>query len=405
MKITYLHQYFNTPEMTGGTRSFEIARRLVAKGHEVNIITSSRDSSRNLKYWFETFESGINVHWLPVEYSNHMGYWKRLKAFFRFAFFSAFKARALKADVIFATSTPLTIAIPAIYAARKLKIPMVFEVRDLWPDVPIAMGAIKSPIIKYLSRKLEKWAYSSSEAVIALSPGMASGVAQKGFPVERIFTIPNSADIDLFRPSTELRKNFRKSKGLADDCVLVTYAGTLGRVNNVDYLVELAFKLKEQKRLVFFIVGDGSEISKIEELAKELGVLGVNFFMFPPVRKKEMPSILAASDFAISTVAKISQLEANSANKFFDGLAAGCCMLINHGGWQEDLLLESGAGVRLSRDLNAAAEQMVLMLSDSEGVNQKKVAARKLAEQRFSRDLLAKRFEDVLVRVVAGNAR
>src|SRR5690606_349402 len=123
MKIVYLHQYFNTLEMSGGTRSYEMARRLVAAGHEVHMVTSWRNDDSRSTSWFTTEESGIQVHWLPVPYSNHMSYRERISAFASFAFRSMTKAKELGGEVIFATSTPLTIAIPAVFAARHKKIP------------------------------------------------------------------------------------------------------------------------------------------------------------------------------------------------------------------------------------------------------------------------------------------
>ena len=85
MKIIYLHQYFNTPDMSGGTRSYEMARRFVAEGHEVHMITSFREA-RDDQVWFENEVAGIHIHWLPVEYSNNMAFSDRIKAFFKFAF-------------------------------------------------------------------------------------------------------------------------------------------------------------------------------------------------------------------------------------------------------------------------------------------------------------------------------
>src|SRR5690554_4062815 len=121
--------------MSGGTRSYEMARRMVAAGHEVHMVTSIRNNDSNQKSWLSTDEAGINVHWYPVPYSNHMSFLQRIKAFFAFAFAARQKAASLQGDVVFATSTPLTIALPAVFTARKLKVPMVFEVRDLWPEM------------------------------------------------------------------------------------------------------------------------------------------------------------------------------------------------------------------------------------------------------------------------------
>jgi len=179
MKIIYLHQYFNTPEMSGGVRSYDIAKHLVDNDHTVEMVTTNRSSS-NSGDWKISNEDGINVHWLSLFYSNKLSYFKRLLAFFSFAYHAAKKGSKLQGDVIFATSTPLTIAIPALYISWKKSIPMVFEVRDLWPDVPIAVGAIKNPIVKYLAKLLESYTYKKSKAVIALSDGMKDGVIKAG---------------------------------------------------------------------------------------------------------------------------------------------------------------------------------------------------------------------------------
>src|SRR5690606_2268049 len=110
-------QYFNTPRMAGSTRSYEMARRLTEWGHDVHMVTSWREPARTTD-WFTTTEAGIQVHWLPVPYSNHMSYAERIRAFSRFAFHAARRALSLPADVVFASSTPLTIALPGVYAAR-----------------------------------------------------------------------------------------------------------------------------------------------------------------------------------------------------------------------------------------------------------------------------------------------
>jgi len=151
MKIIYLHQYFNTPKMSGGTRSYEMARRLVAAGHEVHMITSDRSLNRAFQGWKEEEIEGINVCWYSNKYSNSFGIFRRLLAFFQFAFATMRKVRTMDADLIFATSTPLTIAIPGVYASKSKSVPLVFEVRDLWPELPIALGVISNPLMKFLA--------------------------------------------------------------------------------------------------------------------------------------------------------------------------------------------------------------------------------------------------------------
>ncbi|GAA4587652.1 hypothetical protein GCM10023107_06670 [Actinoplanes octamycinicus] len=155
MRITYIHQYFKTPGMAGGTRSYELARRLVARGHEVHMITGAPDGVRA----GISTEAGIVVHWLPVPYRNAMSYRRRIWAFLGFVGRSAVVAGRLRHDLVFVTSTPLTVAIPGVYAALRRRVPMVLEVRDVWPELPIALGALRSPVSRWAARRLEAWAY------------------------------------------------------------------------------------------------------------------------------------------------------------------------------------------------------------------------------------------------------
>ena len=215
MKIIYLHQYFNTPQMSGGTRSYEMARRFVAAGHEVHMITSSRERNKNASGWVDEIIDGIHVHWFSVPYSNKMDFKARISAFLKFAIVSGAKAYRVGGDVIFASSTPLTIALPAVYAAKRLRKAMLFEVRDLWPELPIAVGALKNPFLIKAAKWLERFAYKNADNVIALSPGMAKGVIKSGYPPDKVHIIPNSCDTDLFQvPESEGKKFLNGPPGI-----------------------------------------------------------------------------------------------------------------------------------------------------------------------------------------------
>lgn len=398
MKINYLHQYFNTPGMAGGTRSYEMARRLVAKGHQVNMITSWREGGgRN--GWFETSEAGIRVHWLPVLYSNDMGYKERTVAFFRFAWGAAHKAASLPADVIFATSTPLTIAMPGAYGAMRQKVPMVFEVRDLWPELPIAMGALPNPVLRSAARGLERFAYRRSERIVALSPGMKEGIMKTGCPEKKITVIPNSADLDFFDPKHSDPRRFREDHPETEKAPLLVYAGSMGRINGVGYLPCIAAAaLRQGSPMHFAVVGRGMEEEKVRTEAQKLGVLGKNFHMYPAVPKRKMPEILASADLALSLFVDLTPMWANSANKFFDALASGTPVAINYGGWQAELIEKSGAGIVIPpNDPEEAARRLWAFAANENQMKKAGQAARKLAEERFSRDRLAGRLEQVLL--------
>lgn len=403
MRIAYIHQYFARAADAGGTRSLEIARRLVERGHQVDMITSDRTGTVPLGRWRVSDEAGIRVHWVGVPYRNRMGSLSRLGAFGAFAACASVRAMQLPSDVVLATSTPLTVAIPGVAASLGRGVPMVFEVRDLWPEVPIAVGALEDPRARKIARALERWAYDHAQEIIALSPGMKAGVERAGVPGERVTVIPNACDVGQFGDARADGEAWRASHEWLGARPLVVYAGTLGWANDVPWLARLAARVRAlDPEIRFAVIGDGAEHQKIIAEADALGVLGDNFFVLRPVPKSRMPAVLAAATVCTSLFRDIPALEHNSANKFFDALAAGRPVVINYGGWQADLLESEGAGMAIERnDLDGAAKRLVDLVRDPTRLEAHGRAARGVAEHRFARDELARAFESVLLRATA----
>lgn len=397
--ILYYHQYFNTPDMGGSTRSYETARRLIKMGFDVSVVTTNRDLKLKGKTYKEEIE-GIKVYWLNIPYSNKMGFLKRILSFLKYAIKSTILGVKINPDVIFASSTPLTVALPALYCSKKKKIPMIFEVRDLWPNVPIAMGIIKNRVIKYLAEYLEKTAYRNSAHIIALSPDMKSYIVELGIHKNKITVIPNAADISLFQEKMDITVSFRSTLNINEKAVVILYAGTFGNVNGCGYIVRLAEKLKDNTEIKFLLVGEGKEKEQIIQIAREMKVLNNNLFILPPVKKKEIPSFFRNSNLIISTIINIQALEANSANKVFDGLAAGRAVLINHGGWISKFLESANAGLQLSWNIDDAASQLNELAKNKELISKMGQNALNLAETEFNRDDLTNKIGEVINSVI-----
>ncbi len=365
------------------------------------MITSWRDD-HSTNTWFETQESGIHVHWLPVPYSNHMTYSQRIRAFIRFAIRAARKADSIQADLIFATSTPLTIALPAVYAAERQKIPMVFEVRDLWPELPIAVGALKNPLLRYSAKKLEKWAYRHAAAIIALSPGMKKGILKTNYPSKQVAVIPNSSDIERFTVNPTNGKQFRAKRPWLGNRPLISYIGTFGLINGVGYGVELAKQLQIiAPEVRILLIGDGKERQQIIKQARQAQVLNHNLFIEDEIPKQEVPALLNATNLALGSFIDKPEMRANSSNKFFDALAAGRPLALNYGGWQKDLLESAQAGiVTWQLDMEQAAKLIAEKLYDEVWLVRAGQNAKQLAKQFFARDKLASQLEQVLMSVL-----
>jgi len=393
MNILYLHQYFNTPSMPGSTRSYEFAKRLVARGDTVHMITTNWQGKSKLSF---TNESGINVYWAPIPYANKMNFLRRIWAYLGYVWFTFIIGHKLNYDLIIASSTPLTIAIPALWLKRAKRAKMIFEVRDLWPQLPIAIGALKSPIMIKIAQFLENKAYAGSEKVIALSIGMNS-VLKERVPSNKISVVTNLSDRKKFKVSDQKGINFRENYPGISNHPLIVYTGVFGRVNGVIYLVEIAKEIQKiNPNVRFLLAGDGFEGEKIKKQSIKYNLLNKILFMERYLPKNEMPDLLSAATITTSFFIDLPEMGHNSANKFFDGLAAGKPIMINYGGWQADLLKESGAGFIIPQNNSSQAAKILNdVLKNDETLNQMKKASRQLSHQ-FDVNTNFQKFETVI---------
>ncbi|MEZ9590568.1 glycosyltransferase family 4 protein [Vibrio breoganii] len=402
MKILYLHQYFATPESNAGTRSYEMAKRLVNNGHEVTFVTSSAFLSEKYEMshgWNEIELEGIKLHILHLPYSNHDSYAKRILKFIQFSLQSTLKGLKVKSDVVLATSTPLTIAIPGVICSKIKNIPMVFEVRDLWPELPVAIGALKNPILIWGAEVLERFAYKNASRLIGLSPGMCAGIEKQGISNEKITLATNSCDTSLFDVDISIGVQYKKQKlEFVDGRKLVVYTGTFGPINDVSYIVHLAkAALDESYNVCFVAIGSGMEKSKVIDLAKQQGVLGNNLYILDPVAKTEIVSLLSAADLSLSLFGQVKEMWHNSANKLFDAIASKTPVAINYGGWQKSFIEESECGIVLDSSSYVSAACLINeFLHDREKYGRAKLACNDLAYNHYSRDLMAERVEYTL---------
>lgn len=406
MHIVYLHQYFTPPDGVGSTRSYEMAKRLVQAGHKVTLVTS--DAFFPPTYKFKQFVTqldidGIELKVIRVTYSNRQSYFRRIFAFFHFALLAAAVAMRVRGvDLVFATSTPLTIMIPGIAVKWRRRIPMVFEVRDQWPAVPITLGILKNPLAVSLAKWMERTAYDQSAHIIALSPTTCDGIAAIGVSAKKISIVPNCSDVEMFRAPTARREHFFNTHPHLRGKKIVAYAGTLGFANGVDYIVQLAARMKHKDPDIHFVVaGDGAKRKQLAAMARELRVYGENFWLLEPMPKTRIPSFLSAATVVCSTFIAKAAPWPNSANKVFDGMAAAKPIVINYCGWQKESLDATGAGLSLPpNDLEMAVKKLRTFLNDEVTLERAGKASGALAETQFNRNILAEKLRWTLEQAV-----
>jgi len=391
MKILYIHQYFVTPDEPGGTRSYWIAKEMIKQGHNVTIITSSSKFNQEIT---EIEIDGIKVIYLQEEYSQSMSVVRRLRAFVSFMLKSTqVSLKQKNIDLVFATSTPLTIGIPALVMKWFKKIPYVFEVRDLWPEVPIQMGALKNLIIKNVAVFLEKTIYKNAKHIIALSPGMQDGVIRY-VDKSKTSMVPNMSKIDSFWPR-ERNIQLLINLGLRQESFKVIHFGALGLANGADTIIESAKLLKNNKSVEFVFVGGGSTEENLKSIVQEYGLSNVHFIGKFPM--KDTSEIVNFCDVSIVSFKDLPILYTNSPNKLFDSLSAGKPIIVNSAGWTKDLVEDNNCGYYVDPNKPEELVQKIKYLQNNpEVVKEMGERSRFLAEHKFDKSILAKEVVSII---------
>ncbi|QDZ00546.1 glycosyltransferase family 4 protein [Nitratireductor mangrovi] len=397
MHVLYFHQHFSTPRGAAGIRSYEMARALLRRGHEVTMVCGSYGVGQTgLDGPFrrgrrEGMVDGIRVIEFDLAYSNADGFLKRSWSFAKFALGSIRLVLTERYDLAFATTTPLTAGIPGI-AARWLRgKPFVFEVRDLWPELPRAMKVITNPVVLWLLSALEWASYRSAHRCVALSPGISDGIAGRGVARDRIALVPNGCDLDIFTGS-DLEP--WRPEGVGETDLMAVFTGTHGMANGLGAVLDAAGVLKRRGRddIRLVLVGSGQQKPGLEERAAREGLDNVVFHA--PVDKARLAGLLAAADLGMQCLANVPAFYyGTSPNKFFDYIAAGLPVLNNYPGWLAGMLTEHQCGFAVPPDDPAAfADALEQAAGDRRALKRMGENAAALARTQFSRAMLADRW-------------
>jgi len=403
LRLIYLHQYFTFPNETGGTRSYDLARSFVNKGINICIISATSDPKYdNDKRWNVIERDGLVVHYIYLPYGNHLSYFKRISVFFQFLWYSTFRLFKENADVILATSTPLTIGIPPLIKKIIKGTPYIFEVRDVWPEAVIAIGAIKNKIIQRGLYFLEKIIYKHASYIVPLSTDMRQSIMTRypQYSKKTEIVIENIAEIQRFESGSVDKIVLKEIIGI-EPRFSILYAGTFGKVNGIDYVVKLAKRtIQIDPNLVYILLGSGGEKETVVKLAEKEGVLNKNVFILNSVAKQELPSWYSRVDMGSSFVTNIPELWANSANKFFDTLASGRPILINHEGWQAKVIRDKNIGYVLPIEITFDfAKEFVDYTYDSELYKVQSNNALKEAKEKYSLAVATEKYLTVLSKI------
>jgi len=390
LNILYIHQYFRTPSEGGAIRSYYIAQGMTHAGHHVEII-----SAHNKNDYIKKKIDGLSIHYLPVKYDNHFNFLRRLYSFLIFAHKAYHLSKKFKdIDVAYITSTPLTVGLTAIKLKRKTGVPYIFEVRDLWPEAPIQLGIIKSSVFKYISRKFELAVYKQASKIVALSPGTQEHVA-KLVPERPVHFCSNMSDCEFFEKTAVKNVSLLKKHNI-NDAFVISYFGAIGRVNALEYFLDLA-KISNDAGLdiKFLMIGEGAMVDSLKKMAKSNYITNLEFI--PHMNKYTLKDYLSITDAAFISFADFPILEHNSPNKFFDAIASGKLVIVNTKGWIKEHIEKNKCGFYIDPKNPDHFPSKINPFFNEPRLAEFQKNARKLAENTFEKKKLIGNLMDFMM--------
>jgi glycosyltransferase involved in cell wall biosynthesis len=399
LHILLIHQAFVALDEPGGTRHHELARFFAEHGHRVTIIASPisylTGKARLAKIpWVEKQADGklITILRAYTYPSLHRSFAYRMISFFSFMVSSFLIGLGVKkVDLVWGTSPPIFQGLTAWALARLKHVPLLFEIRDLWPAFAVAVGVLKNPTLIKLSEWLERFLYHRADLVIVNSPGFIQHVRSRG--ARRVELVPNGTDNAMFNPEVD-GTPFRQANGL-DDKFVALYAGAHGLSNDLGVLLEAAKRLHSREDIVIVFLGDGKDKPALQEEAAREGVNNVLFL--PPIPKLEMPTALAAAGTCIAILKPVEMYKTTYPNKVFDYMASGKPVVLAIDGVIREVIENAGAGISVPPGDPEALAAAILRLADNpELAHRMGQQARDYVETHFDRAELASKFLDYM---------
>ena len=373
---------------------YEFCKDWAAAGHDVTVVTSTFAKSDlvTTKLVEDQEFEGFKVKVIDLKMNNKESVAKRIRSFVVYAALCSWYAVTLRADVVIASSGPITIGMPALAARWIRRRKLVFEVRDLWPDGAIEMGMLQNKTIQRAAYALEAACYRSADHIVCLSPGMVDNIVGR-FGVREISSITNAADLDLFgtpRQATDLPAVFADHK-------VAIYTGNIGQVNNSDLLLRASRLLTERGRtdIAIVLVGDGQLKEQLIAERDELGLTNLVFCDLMP--KVDLVALIQRSFVSLVPLRGQPILDTSSPNKLYESLAAGKPVIQNTRGWIKTLLDDNQCGFTVdATDETELADRLEQLADDPTLTATMGSNGRSLAEREFDQNILSARYLSVI---------
>lgn len=408
LKILVLHQNFLGKDEPGGSRFNQFAKHWEELGHEITVVAGTVNQKTGIKkeeyrgklVYKEVYSKNVNVlrTYVPESYSkNFIG---RFWGYFAFTLssFWAILVHSKKHDIMIVTSPPLFVGITGILTKYFKRTPLVFEVRDLWPESAIDTGVVTNKLIIEIAYFVERLSYKTADRINVLTPAFKKKLMKKkGISEEKICYIPNGADLDIFQPG--LKDNWVREKYNLKDKFVLTYIGAHGVANHLDYLLDVAKEFSADDNVIIVLIGDGMQKAGLKKRAESENINNILFIESQP--KQSIPDFCNASDVCTAILKKIDTFKTVYPNKVFDYMSCAKPILLGIDGVARDLVEKSNSGYYVDpEDAKGFADKIRELQQDENLRTELGNNGYKFVQEHFSREALAIKYINELEKVV-----
>ena len=362
MHILFLSNYFPPEVNAPATRLHEHARQWVADGHTVDVLTSVPNFPEGEVY--EGYENrlteeerdGIRVTRVPMYISPNEGVIQRVLSYLSFMLSACWYAGRLPTpDVLVATSPQFFAALAGYVGAWRKDVPFVLEIRDLWPESIVAVGAMSRNVIIRFLEWVERVLYRKAEHIVVVTDSFEEAIAEKDIARNKISVIKNGIETAWWdEPLDEDRLAELQHEHALEGKFVASYIGTIGMAHRADILLEAARRCDDPD-IVFMIVGTGA---KKDELAARQAELELdNFRLVDKVSKEQVPYLLALTDTSVVHLRDDPLFETVIPSKIFEAMATGTPIVLGVRGESRRIVETAEAGLPIPpEDPDALAE-------------------------------------------------
>lgn len=408
MHILFLSHYFPPEVNAPASRTYENAKRWVRTGHDVTLITCAPNHPDGIVYpgygnrlcqWDEI--DGIKILRVKTYLSANKGFFKRTCNYVSYMLSAtAFSPLVKKVDVVVSTSPQFFCGCAGFFVSRFKRCPWVLEIRDLWPESIIAVGAIRQPRIIQWLESLETSMYHKADHIIPVTQSFKHHIMNRDILPERISVVTNGADLEKYTPSPGQHHDAMLEKLGLKDKFIVSYIGTHGMAHALRTVLLAADLLREEKRIVFMLVGGGAERDSLLKLKEELDL--PNVLMLPQQPKEKINAFLAISDVCMVLLKKDDLFKTVIPSKMFEAMAMERPVILGVEGESKMIVESAQCGLCIEpENYRQLAENVRQLFRNPEKVRHLGQNGRQFVTRNYNREHLADQYLGTLEKVVA----